>query len=63
MHLALFGINNSRKSAQSRALCVSTPYSLDNVRKLTYAGGLDKYSIGGKLAYNLGESLCKVAYK
>ena len=63
VHLALFGVNHGGKSAKDSALCIRALDRLNNVRKLTYARGLDKNSVGGKLAYNLGESLCKVTYK
>ena len=63
VHFALLGVNNGGKSAKCSALCICTLNCLYNVGELSYSGGLDKYSVGGKLRYYLAESLSKITDK
>ena len=63
MHLALFRIYNGSKSVEHRALCICSLNRLDNVGKLTYTGGLDKYSVGRKFIDDLLKCRGKIANK
>ena len=57
IHLTLHSINNSCKSVESRAVRNCALSRLNNVRKLTNARWLDKYSVGLIFVYNLFERL------
>ena len=45
VHLAFISIYNGSKSTKDCPLCICSLDRLDNVRKLTNAGGLDKNSV------------------
>ena len=61
--LALGSICYGYCAAKLDFVCTNALNCLYNVRKLTYARGLDKDSVGRKVVYYLSESFAKVTYK
>ena len=61
VHLALVGVYYCGKAVELQFLCAHALYRTDNVAELAYAGGLDKYTVGGVLLQHLAEGLAKVA--
>ena len=63
MHLAFISIYNGSKSAKNCPLCVCSFDRLDNVGKLTNAGGLNKNSVRGIFSNYLFKCLGKITHE
>ena len=63
IHFAFCNIGDGGKAVEDAVLAVNLLNSLDNIRELTYARGLNDNSVGVKLVEHTAECLCKIAYK
>ncbi len=60
MHLAFIGVDDGRSSVKLCSVCICIFDRRNDVGELSNARGLDKYSVGMILIYNLFECLGKV---
>ena len=63
IHLALRSVYDRRKSVESSVMLLCTLCRLDNVRKLSYARGLDENTVGLIFVDNVCKRLREIAHK